>query len=177
MEVGGFAALPPGKEIRHPLNRKLGGPQSWSRLFMRRENYPAPTCKIRLDRPDHSLHANVLWGNVNWLKKYPLFSCYVKVRDAERTITLNMGPCKVDFILLRKDIQNLPEWLRYWSLHGLNPGLCRIWIWLTLFKNSLRSDVNRNRPLLWQQLRTHLLWLDCAHAAADCHFYVLSAIT
>jgi len=60
MEVGGFAALSPGKEPRHPLNRKQGGPRSWSRLFMRRDKYSAPAGKIRLDRPAHSLHTNVL---------------------------------------------------------------------------------------------------------------------
>jgi len=46
MEVGGqrhsLAALPSGKEPRHPLNRKLGGPHSWSRLYVRREKYSAP---------------------------------------------------------------------------------------------------------------------------------------
>jgi hypothetical protein len=25
----GSDSLPPGKELRHPLNRRLGGPQSW----------------------------------------------------------------------------------------------------------------------------------------------------
>ena len=69
MEVGGqrhsLAALLPGKEPRHPLSRKLGGPQSWSRLFMGREKCSTPVGKISLDRPTHNLHANLLRGKVN----------------------------------------------------------------------------------------------------------------
>jgi hypothetical protein len=64
MEVGGqrhsLAALLPGKEPRHKLNMKLGGPQSWSRPFMRRENYSTPAGKITFDRPTHTLNANLL---------------------------------------------------------------------------------------------------------------------
>jgi len=61
MEVGGqrhsLATLPPRKEPRHPLNRKLGGPQNWPRLFVRGEKLSVPDGKVTLDRPVNSLHA------------------------------------------------------------------------------------------------------------------------
>ena len=45
------AALPPGKEPRYPLNRRLGGPHSRSERLGRREESLASGEILTLDRP------------------------------------------------------------------------------------------------------------------------------
>ena len=45
------AALPPGKELRYPLSRSLGGPRSRSERLGRREESLASGEILTLDRP------------------------------------------------------------------------------------------------------------------------------
>jgi hypothetical protein len=53
-------ALPPGKEPRHPLDRRLGGPQSWSGNKGYRKN-PLPLLGIEPRSLGHAVHSQTLY--------------------------------------------------------------------------------------------------------------------
>lgn len=82
-----------------------------------------------------------------------------------------------DCVLLRKAISFTCKYCWDNSQHCYSTGWSqdfRMYSELTCSKMCLRSVVNPDRLLPWKHLRTHLLWLDCSCAVADCHFRAIS---
>jgi hypothetical protein len=57
------SSFTPGKETQYPLNRRLGGPQSWPGQFLKREKKKTSYHKLGFE-PRRALH--VLWHYQHW---------------------------------------------------------------------------------------------------------------